>query len=294
MDLGSVDWTFVDPRVGVRYHASESLSLYTSVGQAQREPARLDMLAGEDNATVQHDLEAVEPERVVNVEAGLEVNTSRLALHANLYWMDFSDEIALTGELSEIGLPLRRNVDSSFRSGLEIDLRWLPAPDWAVTTSANLSYNRIDEWTQFLDVYDEAFNWIGSEPRVFTDVEPLLTPPAVFNQSVEWSPDSWELALVGRWVDESYLDNTGNDALVAPSYANLDLRASVTLSQWRSLGQPTVTLRVNNVFDTVDQYPGGYSWQYISRQAGSDILVQIPYYYPLATRNVMLTMDIKL
>ncbi|MEE4272917.1 MAG: TonB-dependent receptor [Thermoanaerobaculales bacterium] len=294
VDLGSVDWSFVDPRVGVRYHVSPNLSLYGSVGQAHREPARLDMLAGEDNATVPHDLESVDPEKVTDLEAGLGLNTSKLALNANLYWMDFSDEIALTGELSEIGLPLRRNVESSFRRGIELDLRWLVARNWALTTSANFSHNRIDRWTQYVDVFDEDFNWLGSEPLVFDDVEPLLTPEVVVNQTVEWTPGPWQVAAVGRFIGESYLDNTGNDDLVAPSYVNLDLRAAVTLNRLRSLGRPTITLFVNNVLDKVDQYPGGYSWQYISREPNGDELVGIPYYYPLATRNIMLTVDFTL
>jgi iron complex outermembrane receptor protein len=264
------------------------------VGQAHREPARLDMLAGEDNATIAHDLDAVDPERVLDFEAGVNLTTSRLALNANVYWMDFSDEIALTGELSEIGLPLRRNVDASFRRGIELDLRWLFARDWALTTSASLSHNRIDEWTQFVDVFDEDLNWLGSEPLVFTDVEPLLTPEAVINQGIEWTPGAWDLALVGRWVDTSFLDNTGNDDLVAPSYFNLDLRAAITLNKLRSHGRPTITLHVNNVLDQVDQYPSGYSWQSITRGDAGDTLTGIPYYYPLATRNIMLTVDFKL
>jgi len=294
IDLGSVDWTFVDPKIGIRYQVSPGFSVYGSVGQAHREPARLDMLAGEDNATVEHDLEAVDPERVVDFEAGINLNTASLALNANLYWMDFTDEIALTGELSEIGLPLRRNVDSSNRRGVELDLRWIFAEDWALTTSANLSNNRIDEWTQFFDVFDEDFTWVGSEARTYTDVEPLLTPEFVINQGIEWSPGDWDLALIGRYVDTSYLDNTGNDDLVAPSYFNLDLRAAVTLNRLRSLGRPTITLYVNNLLDKVDQYPSGYSWQYITRGSGGDTLAGIPYYYPLATRNIMVTVGFHL
>ncbi len=38
--------------------------------------------------------------------------------------MDFEDEIALTGELSEIGLPVRRNVPNSYRRGVELGLQW--------------------------------------------------------------------------------------------------------------------------------------------------------------------------
>ena len=117
IDLGSVAWTFLDPKVGVRRIVSPRLSAYASLGRAQREPARLDLLLGEDNATVPHDLEAVRPEKVLDFEAGVDFNTPELALTANIYAMEFTDEIALTGELSEIGLPIRTNVDESYRAG---------------------------------------------------------------------------------------------------------------------------------------------------------------------------------
>ena len=51
--------------------------------------------------------------KVVNFEGGVNWNTQELSLQANLYAMEFTNEIALTGELSEVGLPLRRNVDNA-------------------------------------------------------------------------------------------------------------------------------------------------------------------------------------
>ena len=121
---------------GVRYRLADNSSLYASLGKASREPTRSDLLLGEDNATVAHDLEAVRPERVVDLEAGYDLRTARVSLAANLYAMEFRNEIAATGELSEIGLPLRRNVERSFRRGFELDLRWTAAPRWTVTLAA--------------------------------------------------------------------------------------------------------------------------------------------------------------
>jgi iron complex outermembrane receptor protein len=292
IDLGSVDWTFFDPKVGVRRFLGPGVSVYASLGKAEREPTRLDMLLGEDNATVPHDLTAVKPERVVDLEVGVSYNTSSLALQANLYSMDFSDEIALTGELSEVGLPLRRNVEDSYRRGLEIDLRWLIGGGWAITNSSNLSRNRIEEWTQFYDVYDENGDWIDSVPRTHRGVRPLLSPELVINQGVEWAGRDLAVAMMARYVDDSQLDNTGSELFQAPSYFNLDLRASVTLSGWRAVGRPTVTLYVNNLLDDDEQYPSGYSYQYISRDAaGNDSIDGIPYYYPLADRSFVVTLE---
>ncbi len=293
VDLGSLDWTFLDPKIGVRQTLSPGLSLYGSIGRAQREPARLDLLLGEDNATVPHDLEAVNPESVVNFEGGVNLNTPRLALSANVYLMEFRDEIALTGELSEIGLPLRRNVDSSYRRGVEVDLKWMPMPNWSVRHSLNVSRNRIGEWTQFYDVFDEQGMWVGSEPIIYDNVQPLLTPELVLNLGVEWANRDTSVGLMGRYLAESQLDNTGLTAFQTPSFTNLDLRASQSLGRWFQEVDARVTLFVNNLLDNPDQLPSGYSYQFLVRNsAGMDRLDGIPFYYPLATRNFVVSLQV--
>ena len=292
IDLGSVDWSFFDPKIGFRRWLSPQLSLYGSVGRAQREPTRMDLLLGEDNATIPHDLEAVVPEEVLDFEAGIDWHTPQLAIQANLYVMEFTDEIALTGELSEIGLPLRTNVDDSYRRGLELDLKWRFSPSWSLLHTANLSRNRISEWTQFYDVYDGDGSWIGSEPITYKDVPPLLSPEIILNLGVEWSRKQTQVALVGRYVDEAQLDNTGLAEFRTPSLSNLDLRASVSLGRWWSGANPQLVLFVNNLFDNLDQFPSGYSYQFLLQDAtGQTSLDGISFYYPLASRNAVLSLE---
>ncbi len=235
----------------------------------------------------------MKPESVVNVEAGASFNTPELAFSANVYLMEFQDEIALTGELSEVGLPLRRNVDSSYRRGVELDLKWIPMPNWSVLHSLNVSRNRIREWTQFYDVFDEQGAWMGSEPIVYQNVPPVLTPGLLFNLGVEWANQDTSVGLMGRFVAESQLDNTGLSTFQAPSFTNLDLQASQGLGRWFHAVDARVTLIVNNLLDNHDQLPGGYSYQFLVRDsAGMDQLDGIPFYYPLATRNLIVSLQV--
>jgi iron complex outermembrane receptor protein len=295
VELGSVDWTFLDPKVGVRRSLSPELSLYASVGRAQREPSRMDLLSGEDNATVPHDLEAVLPEEVVDFELGLNVDGARFVMQANLYAMEFTHEIALTGELSEIGLPLRRNVDDSYRRGFELDLRWQTTPIWAVVASANLSRNQIREWTQFYDIYDAEGAYVGSEPITYRNTRPLLSPEAIVNLGGEWSHGETRIGLMARYVSEAQLDNTGLREFRTPSYKNLDLRASVGLSRFWPVGRARIVLFVNNLLDSDEQLPSGYSYQFLNRDAsGMDSLDGISFYYPLATRNAVVSLELDL
>ena len=296
LDLGSVDWTFFNPKVGLRYDLTRALGVYASAGKATREPARSDMLAGEDNPTIRYDLRAVHPERVWDFEAGLDYRTPALSLQANAYAMEFKNEIALTGELSEIGLPLRRNVDRSHRRGLELDANWRLAPSLRLKGSANLSRNRIRTWTQFYDVYDAEGNYLESFGQVHRDVDPLLTPPFVGNLGAEWAPvKGLRVSAFGRYVAKAYLDNTRNETTTTPGFWNLDATAALDLGRWIKVGQPRLRLQVNNVFDNRRMFASGYSYLYFTRDTGgAQTLTGTPYYYPLATRAVFLGLDLKL
>jgi len=293
-DLGSVDWTFFNPKVGIRYDASATVGLYAFIGHLSREPARSDMLLGEDNPSLPYDLRAVEPEKVLDVEAGVEVRRGRLRLSADVYSMDFRDEIALSGELSEIGLPLRRNVPRSYRRGVELEVDWRPGPAWRVLGSANFSRNRIDEWTQFYDVYDSSGAWIDSASIVHRDVPPLLTPQALLNASLDWTPSPvLGLGIAARWVAESQLDNTGDPDFRTPAWFNLDGQVTLSLARWVKRGDPKIRVQATNLLDSQRIWPSGYSYLYFERdQGGSDAFFGTSYYYPLATRSVYVTLDV--
>ncbi len=293
-DLGSVDWTFFNPKAGIRYDPSATLGLYAFIGHMSREPARSDMLLGEDNPSLPYDLRAVVPEKVLDIEAGVEVRRGGLRLSADVYSMDFRDEIALSGELSEIGLPLRRNVPRSFRRGVELEVDWKPGPAWRVLGTANFSRNRIDEWTQFYDVYDSSGAWIDSVSIVHRDVRPLLTPATLLNAAVDWTPSPvLGVGVAARWVGESQLDNTGNPDFRTPSWFNLDGQLTVSLGRWVKRGEPRIRVQATNLLNSERIWPSGYSYLYFQRGLeGRDAFFGTSYYYPLATRSVFVTLDV--
>jgi iron complex outermembrane receptor protein len=285
VDIPSVSWTFFNPKIGARYALSSRSSAYVAAGTTTREPARADMFEGEDNLTEPIDPHAVRPERVVDIEAGWDFRSPRLELSANVYAMEFRNEIAATGELSEIGTILRRNVDRSSRRGLELDAAWQATDVLRLRTVATLSRNRIRDWTQFVDVYDEEGTWTGSREHSYRDVQPLLTPSVVLSQSVAYSPNArFNSSVTGRYVGRSYLDNTNSSLTDAPAYFVADATASYALTNWAR-----VTLQVNNLLDDDGIRPSGYS--YLSYTG--DVFSGTAYYYPHATRNGVVLLDIE-
>ena len=53
-------------------------------------------------------------------------------------------------------------------------------------------------------------------------------------------------------------------------------------------------MRVNNLLDNRRIFPSGYSYLYVTRDAGQDTVSGIPYYYAAATRSVSVTLDLGL
>ena len=290
----AVSWAFLNPKLGTRVDLARGVSLYAAVGRAGREPGRADMFAGEDNPSIAYDLTAVVPERVVDVEGGVEVVNGPVRLGVTGYVMEFRDEIAQTGALSEIGLPLRSNVDRSSRRGVEVDLRWQPAPAFTLRHTANMSRSRIANWTQVFDVYDESGAWIDSVAREFTDVTPLLTPSYVGNLAVDWSPARGvALGALARYASRSFLDNTNRPGFETPDWFALDASAVVSLERYL----PGATLRVfgTNLLDNHRIYPAGYSYLFVTRESGGgDRPGGVPYFYPQATRMAVVLLDLDL
>jgi iron complex outermembrane receptor protein len=290
----STDWTFFNPKAGVRVDLSPQTSAYLSVGRTEREPTRSDLLYGADDAPELPDLTAVKPEKVLDFELGAEWRTKTLSLRLNLYDMEFRDEIAATGELSPIGYPLRRNVDKSYRRGIELDAFWQALDALRLTAAVGASRNRISTWTQYYDLYDADGNFIGSTPRTYHDVEPVATPPFIAVLSAETTAiRPLTIGLTGRYVAASWLDNTNTEGLEAPRTFQLDATVSADLSRWIPAGRPRLKLQVNNVLNNKRLWPRGYSYLYATREAsGAETLAGIPYYYPLATTSAYVSLDL--
>lgn len=284
VDIPSISWTFFNPKIGARYALNPRSSVYVSAGTTTREPTRNDMFEGEDDLEVPIDPHTVRPERVVDIEAGWDFRASRFELSANVYAMEFRNEIAATGEQSEIGTTLRKNVDRSFRRGIELDAAFQATRTLRLRSVANLSRNRIRDWTQVVDVYDEDFNWTGSRAVSYRNVEPLLTPSIVLSQGIDYTPsDRISGGLIARYVGRAYLDNTNSAALDTPAYFVADASLSYAVTSWAR-----VSLHVNNVLDNDEIRPSGYSYPYF---VGED-LTGTAYYYPHATRNAVVLLDL--
>ena len=265
----SISWSFLNPKLGITYKLTEPLSVYASYGETTREPARTDMFAGFDNLDTSNvafvgSFSRVKPESVHDLEIGTNYKSASLDLQANIYSMNFQNEIAPIGALSDIGSPLSKNVASSYRRGVEADINYRGIPRWLLTGNATASMNRIREYT------DSS----GDVPVTYHNVEPLLTPRFQTSGRAQFSASSTiDFAVQGRYQSVSFLQNTSDRRYVLP--AAFDMDASIG---WK-IGNNELLLRANNLTDS-KKYGSGYASDGVS------------YYFVLPPRNYFVTLKI--
>lgn len=265
----SVNWAFFNPKAGISYRFNGRHLVYVSVGQTGREPTRNDLFAGYDNMDSTNlgeigNFSRVKPESVTDVEAGIKLWFTNYKINLNVYDMEFKNEIAAIGQLSYIGLPLRKNVASSYRRGIELTMILEPVRGLTLATQANLSTNRIKSYTtDYVSV-------------TYSNVQPLLTPQVIANQSVEYRLTRWLAAeLSARYLSSSFLDNTGNSNYKVPESLICNASLNITF-----LKQHSICIMANNIFDQ-PYYTSGYV-------QGSE-----SYYFAMATRNYAATFKLR-
>lgn len=268
----SIDWTFLNPKAGVTYRLTRPLSVYASYGKNTREPARSDMFAGYDNVDSTNvafigALGRVKPETARDLELGARYHAAALDAQANVYSMNFRNEIAPIGALSAIGTPLRRNVGASYRRGIEADATYRGIPRWLLTANASASMNRIRSYT------DSS----AALPVTYRNVPPLLTPTIQSYARAQFAPvPRLDLAVEGRYQGASYLQNTGDRRYMLP--ASLTVDGAVT---WHVGGRSAIVVRGNNLTNS-KKYGSGYAYGGAS------------YYYVLPPRSVFVTLTLGL
>ena len=224
----AIDWTFVNPKGGVTVRVASGLSAFASYGKTTREPARSDLLAGDDdlnsdNVNDYGDFRRVKPESARDGELGLTFQRRAFTLSANVYSMDFTNDIARIGAPTASGSILRRNVGSSYRRGLEFDGTWRAASRLVLGANAAWSTNRIKQFT------DSS----RGTPVVRYNVEPLLTPRLISAQRAEFTAShSLTLSVEGRYQSRAHLDNTSSGDRILPSFYVVDATARYVVSRY--------------------------------------------------------------
>ncbi|MGL6021664.1 MAG: TonB-dependent receptor, partial [Chitinophagaceae bacterium] len=270
----STDYFFFNPKVGFSYTPKQQ-KLYLSFGKSSKEPSRADFLA-----TLIH---PVVPEHLYDIELGYQLQYKTFSLSANLFYMNYLNQLVLTGRINNVGSYIRENVKHSYRVGAEIMYTWKIFSFLEYTGSASFSRNKIQNFTEYIyndDNLEHTFQYQN------TDIS--FSPNMLLFQQLKWT--IYRTLIVGlnyQYVGKQYLDNTQNNNRQLPQYQfmNIDLNYTFTYKNCSF----NIFGRINNVLNNLYS-TNGYTYTYISEGKR----ISDNYYFPAAIVNFMIGIRFKL
>ncbi len=275
----SHSFNFVNPKAGVQASFNEHHTAYASVAVSNREPSRGNFRDADPG-------EVPTSETLTDYELGYTYETTQGKIAVNGYFMDYTDQLVLTGEINNVGDPIMRNVKDSYRAGVELmgGIRILPNLSW--DANLTLSSNKIKNFTTFVDDWD---NW-GEQKEVYLGTTDISFSPSIISGSkINWEPvDDLELNLLSKYVGKQYIDNTASEKRKLDPYFVNDILISYKIKTgW--VESMELTLQVNNVLD--EKYETN-AWVYRYIYGGEQY--KMTGYFPQAGTNFMAGLKISL
>ncbi len=264
----SENYNFFNPKAGVSLFINSSNQLYASFGIAHREPRRSDFEQGIFTA-----------EKLTDYELGWRFTSEKTAVNTNLFYMDYRDQLVLTGALDDVGAPIRATSGNSYRVGIEIDAELEIGSKLKARPNLALSSNKN---VDFVTSRDGMLVNLGKTNISFS-------PEIVAGNSLEYSPfKSFQLAFLSKYVGEQYMGNIDSEVSKLDSYFVNDLNIVYTLERVPFAKSIVFNALVNNIFN-VKYVSNGYFFTYDDdfSEPGTVTTIEGAGYYPQATINVL-------
>ena len=273
------NYFFVNPKAGISYDANGHKA-YASIAYANREPER-------NNFTDNIGYGNPSPERLLDLEWGYQYQGENWFAGVNFYYMKYVNQFVMTGEKSDIGESLTRNIKDSYRLGAEVSVGWNPLSWLSLEGNAALSRNRLKNFKECVESWDGPAVW-----NTYKSSTIAFSPSVILNGFVDVHFAGFRATWHTNFVSKQYLDNTESSERSLPCYSQTNVNASYTFNfAKRVLGLKQVVLGAdfNNIFDRHYAASGYvyYDW-YNNNKRNSTVA-----YIPMAGFNCLGTVTLK-
>ncbi|HEY9115380.1 MAG TPA: TonB-dependent receptor, partial [Bacteroidales bacterium] len=232
-------YNFFNPKAGLFYQIDSQNGLYLSVAVANREPNRSVFVDSDSSQTVL-------PEQLIDYELGYQLETNSFLVKANLFYMDYKNQLVMTGKINNVGTPILSNVPKSYRTGLELQagIRFLKIFNFSA--NATFSSNKIENFVSYTDDWT---NWPEQVADTIGTTDISFSPSFTAAGTLTAEPfKNFKIALNSNYVGKQYIDNTSNEnrSLSAYFVSNLNFYYSVKTKLVSEIG---FILSLNNIFN---------------------------------------------
>ncbi|CAL1516928.1 TonB-dependent receptor [Chitinophaga sp. MM2321] len=265
-----VNYNFFNPKAGIYYYLNPVNRVFASIAIAHKEPNRVDF---ESNYGVTQP----KPEILRDLEAGYVWNNSIANVQANVYYMNYKNQLVQTGELTDVGAYVRTNIPKSYRMGVEVSGNVKLGNIFSIAANAALSQNKVLDYNAISYDSDDVAHTV-----IYKKANISYSPAFVGGYTLSARPfRGFTADLLGKYVSRQYMDNTSTKEASLNPYFVSNLRFSYVVPQplFREL---SVQLLLNNIFDTKYE-PNGSTYSYYDLTANR--VAYDTYYYPMAGFN---------
>ncbi len=268
---------FFNPKFGLTYNLNYNNSLYASFARANREPNRDDFENGIDTH-----------ERLDDYEFGWRMNNEKIQLSANLYYMNYRNQLVLTGAIDDVGAPVRATSGKSYRLGLEVEANIKVSEQLSLRPNFALSKNRN---VDFYAPVDGMLTDLGDTPISFS--------PSIIgaNAFIFHPTENFQISFLSKYVGEQFMSNlnskvSGLDKLEA--YFTSDLSISYEIKSKAIFKSIVLSGLVNNIFNA-EYVDRGYYYTYDDTWSAPGLTTTVDGsgYYPQATTNFLAGVTLK-
>ncbi len=246
----STKFNFFNPKIGFNYSFNPGSRFYASVAVANREPTRSDFRDADFG-------NEPKSEKLTDYETGIEWTGKTWDVQLNIFYMDYKDQLVLTGKINNVGAPITVNVPDSYRKGLELSGQtklnsWL---QWG--GNVVLSSNKIKNLTEYVDNW----SWDKNDPEN-ADNGPRQYVNRLGTTNIAFSPEitmaSWfeavafktlKVTLNSRYVGNQFIDNTSDKSRKIDDYLVNDLILRYTIKTKSKL-EIELGSQINNLLNT--------------------------------------------
>ena len=266
-------FVFFNPKVGITHNINDLNNLYFSYGKAKREPNRSDYKNGNPVSETLYDF-----------EFGWRYLNNMINIKTNFYWMKYFNQLALTGAIDDVGLPIRENVGNSRRVGLEIDtlIKFNNSLSWIFNLSVSSNKN--------LDFFYERDGILESLGKTNLSFSPNLISASQINYKIS---KNLNFILLSKYVSKQYMGNIDSKLSILPSYLISDLNFSYEIEPPKFLKKISFSFLINN-FLNKEYISNGYFYTYNDSWSDPNFIKTIEGvgFYPQAKRNFLIGVSI--
>ena len=238
-------FNFWNPKGGIFYSINDNNSAYFSVAYSNREPNR-DIYTDADE--IQR--ERVTHEKLTDYELGYSYINRKMALNANIFYMDYKDQLVMTGEINNVGNTIMTNVDKSYRLGLEGSAAFQFNRYFALDFNFALSQNKILNYVDYVDNYDADWNYLGQIEDNLGATDISFSPNIIGGLNFKVTPiNHLDIVFQEKYVGRQYIDNTSTLSRSLDPYfvSNVNINYEWKQTLFKDLN---FNLSVNNIFNS--------------------------------------------